>query len=72
MYRYNPLLKLQGENPFILDSKEPTASFKDFIMSEVRYSSLTKLFPEKAEKLFEQAEVNAKERYEVYKRLAEK
>lgn len=71
LYRYNPLLKKEGKNPFILDSKEPTASFRDFIMGEVRYSSLTRTFPENAEKLFEIAEQNAKERYETYKRLAE-
>ena len=70
LYRYNPLLKEQGKNPFILDSKEPTASFRDFILSEVRYSSLTRTFPDKAEVLFEQAEKDAKERYENYKRLA--
>ena len=71
LYRYNPLLKNEGKNPFILDSKEPTASFRDFIMGEVRYSSLTRGFPERAEILFEQAEKNAKERYETYKKLAQ-
>lgn len=70
LYRYNPLLKDEGKNAFILDSKAPTASFKDFLLSEVRYSSLTRTFPERAEKLFEVAEKNAKERYEVYERLA--
>jgi len=70
LYRYNPTLKEEGKNPFILDSKEPTASYKDFIMGEVRYSSLTRTFPEAAEDLFEQAEKDAKERYEAYKRLA--
>ncbi|MCR4436485.1 MAG: pyruvate:ferredoxin (flavodoxin) oxidoreductase [Clostridiales bacterium] len=70
LYRYNPLLKLEGKNPFTLDSKEPTAPFKDFLMGEVRYSSLTLTFPERAERLFEAAEKDARERYESYKRLA--
>jgi pyruvate-ferredoxin/flavodoxin oxidoreductase len=70
LYRYNPMLKEEGKNPFILDSKDPQASYRDFIMGEVRYSSLTRTFPEKAEQLFEEAEKNAKERYENYKRLA--
>ncbi len=70
LYRYNPMLKEEGKNPFVLDSKEPTASYKDFIMNEVRYSSLTRTFPEKAEVLFAEAEKDAKERYENYKRLA--
>ena len=70
LYRYNPLLRQQGKNPFTLDSKAPSASFKDFIMGEVRYSSLARTFPERAEKLFELAEKNAAERYEGYKKLA--
>ncbi len=70
LYRYNPMLKEEGKNPFVLDSKEPTGSYKDFIMSEVRYSSLTRTFPDKAEVLFAEAEKNAKERLETYKRLA--
>jgi pyruvate-ferredoxin/flavodoxin oxidoreductase len=71
MYRFNPELKDQGKNPFSLDSKEPKADFKEFLMSEVRYSSLTKTFPEIAEELFQKAEQDAKERYESYKQLAE-
>ncbi|MFA5524210.1 MAG: pyruvate:ferredoxin (flavodoxin) oxidoreductase [Tissierellales bacterium] len=71
LYRYNPLLSEEGKNPFILDSKEPTASFKDFLQGEVRYSSLVQSFPEVADELFEKAEKDAKERYEKYKKLAE-
>ena len=71
LYRYNPMLKAEGKNPFILDSKAPTASYKEFIMGEVRYSSLAKTFPERAEALFEKAEELAKEKYEIYKKLAE-
>ncbi len=70
LYRYNPLLKSEGRNPFLLDSKEPTASFKDFILSETRYSSLARSFPDKAGSLFAQAEKDARERYEVYRNLA--
>lgn len=71
LYRYNPLLSEEGKNPFILDSKEPTASFKDFLNGEVRYTSLVQSFPEVADELFEKAEKDAKERYEKYKKLAE-
>ena len=70
LYRYNPTLK--GEkNPFTLDSKEPKANFKDFLMGEVRYAALAKVFPELAEELFAKTEQDAKERYEKYKKLAE-
>ena len=69
LYRYNPDLKEEGKNPFKLDSKEPTTSFRDFIMGQVRYSSLAKEFPDIAEKLFEITEENAKSRYHTYKEL---
>ena len=63
--------KAEGKNPFTLDSKEPTASFKDFILAQVRYSAIAKQFPEEADGLFAKAEADAKERYEGYKKLAE-
>lgn len=71
LYRYNPDLKKEGKNPFILDSKEPTGDFREFIMGENRYVSLQLSFPDKAERLYEKAERDAKERYETYKKLAE-
>ncbi|WP_312338611.1 pyruvate:ferredoxin (flavodoxin) oxidoreductase [Anaerospora hongkongensis] len=70
MYRFNPTLKEAGKNPFTLDSKEPTADFREFLMGEVRYSSLKKQFPEQAEQLFAKTEKDAAERRESYKRLA--
>ena len=70
LYRYNPVLKEQGKNPFTLDSKEPTESFTDFLMGQVRYSAISKQFPDVAEELFNLAEEYSKERYENYKRLA--
>ena len=68
LYRFNPANK---EKPFTLDSKEPTLSFQEFLEGEVRYASLHQTFPENAKTLFAQAEKEAKERYESYKRLAE-
>ena len=63
MFRYNPALKAEGKNPFTVDSKEGSESYRDFIMNEARYSSLTRSFPERAEVLFKQAEDTAKARY---------
>ncbi|MFY9214194.1 MAG: pyruvate:ferredoxin (flavodoxin) oxidoreductase [Tissierellaceae bacterium] len=70
LFRFDPRLAEQGKNPFQLDSKEPKASFREFITSEIRYTSLQKKFPELAEELFTAAEKNAKARYEAYKRMA--
>lgn len=71
LYRFDPRLKDEGKNPFVLDSKEPKEPFMDFINSEVRYTSLKKTFPEVADELFKAAEADAKARYEQYKKLAE-
>jgi len=70
LYRYDPRLKDEGKNPLVLDSKEPTGDFREFLMGEVRYSSLTRTFPEHAEVLFQKAEADMRERYESYKRMA--
>lgn len=71
LYRYNPLLELEGKNPFQLDSKEPDWSqFQSFLNGEVRYASLKKAFPSEAARLDAMAEQNARWRYETYKRLA--
>jgi len=70
LYRFDPRLKDQGKNPFILDSKEPAGDFREFLMGEVRYSSLTRTFPESAEKLFKKAEEDMRDRYETYKHMA--
>ena len=71
MFRFNPAKKAAGENPFSLDSKEPTASYQDFIKSEARYARLAQAFPERAAVLFEKAEANAKAKYERLVKLAE-
>ena len=71
LYRYNPDLKKEGKNPFILDSKEPSMDYNDFIMGEVRYASLVRTFPETAKVLLAEAADKAKEKYEAYKKLAE-
>ena len=69
LYHYNPDLEAQGKNPFVLDSKEPDwTKFQDFLMREVRYTSLMKQFPAEAKELFEAAEENAKWRYNSYVR----
>ena len=70
LYRYNPLLKTQGKNPFVLDSKEPTASFREFLDKQVRYTSLKTEFPAIAEELYARAEEAAKEKFKKYKKLA--
>ncbi|AFS79137.1 pyruvate:ferredoxin oxidoreductase Por [Gottschalkia acidurici 9a] len=71
LYRYNPALKDEGKNPFILDSKEPKLPFRDFILSELRFSQLTKISPDLAEELYAKAEEDSKNKYNIYKMLSE-
>ena len=68
--RFDPRLAAEGKNPFQLDSKAPTADYKEFIGGEVRYSSLTRAFPDRAVDLFEKAEETAKAKYEHLVRLS--
>ncbi len=71
MFRFNPALKAEGKNPFSLDSKEPTASYQDFITGEARYTRLAQAFPERAKELFAKAEEAAKAKYERLKKLVD-
>ena len=69
LYRYNPALIAEGKNPFSLDSKEPTSSYRDFILNEVRYSSLKRAFPDKADALYAKSEADAKAKLTHLERL---
>ena len=71
MFRYNPALKAEGKNPFTVDSKAATTSYREFIMNEARYNRLTREFPERAEELFAKAEEKSVERYEHLLKLNE-
>ena len=70
-FRFDPRRAEAGENPFQLDSKAPTASYQDFLKGEVRYTSLALKNPERAQKLFDEAEEFAKEKYEHLQKLVE-
>ncbi len=71
LWRYNPQLKAEGKNPFILDSKEPTGTITEFLEGENRYLMLKKAYPEIAVELFDKAEKDLLERYEIYKKKAQ-
>ena len=67
LYHYDP----RKENPMMLDSKEPTMDYLDFVAGENRFASLTKSFPEEAERLFEQGKEDAQRRFDHYRRMAQ-
>ena len=64
LYRYNPLLKKEGKNPFILDSKAPDGSLQTFLKGELRYASLQKDFPEESKVLTARLEDEYNQRYD--------
>ena len=69
MYRFDPRLKAEGKPAFVVDSKEPTENYVDFIKSENRYARLQMAFPERATELFEKASEASTDRYEYLKKL---
>jgi len=71
LYRHDPRRKETGENPFQLDSKEPSQPYQDFLNGELRYSQLANTFPDIAGTLFDDSERHAKQRYETYKKLSQ-
>ena len=71
LFSYNPALKAEGKNPFTLTSKPADGSYQDFLRNETRYTSLTRTFPERAERLFAESEKAAMERYQRLVKLAE-
>ncbi len=69
LYRYNPMLAKEGKSPFIWETKDATADYKEFIKSEGRYKALLKTAPKEADALFELAAQDAKRRMEFFKKL---
>ena len=72
LYRYNPLLRREGKNPLILDSKEPTQDIAEYMYKEIRFRALRDSNPERAEALLAQARKDAAERYAYFKYLADR
>ena len=68
-FRYNPALAEEGKAAFTLDSKAPSESYQEFLNGEVRYNSLMRANPAKAERLFAKSEGEAKARYEYLNKL---
>ena len=66
LFRFNPA----SDKPFTLDSKEPKPGYRDFMMGEARFSGLTRSFPERADKLFEESEKTAMARYKHLTKLS--
>ncbi len=70
IFRYDPRLEEQGKCPMQMDCKEPDFSkFRDFVMTQTRYSQLPKVNPEHAEELLNKSQHYAEMRYKRFKAL---
>jgi pyruvate-ferredoxin/flavodoxin oxidoreductase len=70
MFRYNPVLREQGKNPFVLDSKAPTVPLDKYIYNETRYSMLKHSNPDMAAELLKEAQHDVEQRWKQYEKLA--
>ncbi len=71
LYRYNPALALEGKNPFLYESKDPTLGMQEFLAKEIRFATLKLQFPQVADKLYEQAEAFKKNKRDYYQKLSD-
>ncbi|NGX36683.1 MAG: hypothetical protein K1000chlam1_01535, partial [Candidatus Anoxychlamydiales bacterium] len=71
-YRFDPRLKEQNKNPFILDCKEPVMDIDSFISKQMRYEYLKKKHPDIADALFKNLKEGLKEKLKLYQSMAQK
>jgi pyruvate-ferredoxin/flavodoxin oxidoreductase len=72
LLRYNPILRVKNQNPFVLDSPRPTINLRDYAYNELRYKVLTQTNPEEAERLMVHAQNLVNLKWKTYEELATK
>jgi pyruvate-ferredoxin/flavodoxin oxidoreductase len=72
LFRYNPELTAQGQNPFKLESKAPEIDIADYMYNEIRFRSLKQMDPKRAEELLNKSRQVVKEKYAYYKYLSDR
>jgi pyruvate-ferredoxin/flavodoxin oxidoreductase len=70
LIRYNPQVRLAGENPFVLDSPRPNIKLKDYTENELRYRMLTRTNPKMADQLMAQAQAAIDRKWKLYEDMA--
>ena len=70
LFRYDPRLAGQGENPLVIESKEPSVPFSQYAYNETRYKMLTQMDEDRAEELMRDAQKDAKSRWTLYQQMA--
>ena len=69
LFRFDPMKKREGKNPFQLDSKAPKIKFQDYAYNEIRYLMLTKSNPKRAKDLMGRAQQEINERWRMYEQM---
>ena len=70
VYRYDPRLARQGQNPLNIDCKEPSIPVSQYAYNETRYKMLTQMDEGRAELLMKEAQQDAKSRWSLYQQMA--
>jgi pyruvate-ferredoxin/flavodoxin oxidoreductase len=70
MYRYDPSPCRAGQNPLVIESKEPSIPISQYAYNETRYKMLTQMDEERAEMLMKEAQHDAKSRWTLYQQMA--
>ena len=70
LFRFNPQRITQGKNPMQLDSPPPSIAYRDFVMTENRFSQLWQSHPDNAEQFLQHAQQAVEQRYRYYQQLA--
>ncbi len=70
LFRYNPALAVEGQNPLSLDSKAPSISLDKYVYNETRYKMLTLSNEEAAERLLRLAQEDVARRWRMYEHMA--
>ena len=70
LMRYNPVIRQQGGNPFLLDSPRPRHKLADYHANELRFKMLKRTNPEEADRLLELAQSQVERRWAEYEDLA--
>jgi len=70
LMRFNPILRMRGQNPFLLDSPRPRIALKDYHQNELRFRMLAGADPAEAERLLELGQEQVLRRWQDYEQMA--
>jgi pyruvate-ferredoxin/flavodoxin oxidoreductase len=70
LFHYNPALALEGKNPLVLDSKDPSIPLEEYAYNETRFKMLVQSDEARAEALMEKAKQSIAQRWSFYRQMA--